>query len=193
VNRILSPYMAEAMFAAAEGVPLALIDKVATDFGMPMGPIELVDTVGLDVAVHVGRILSEASGREAPTAVRDLVQAGRLGRKSGEGYYRWVDGKPVKPATHGTAMPDDLEDRLVLAFLNEAVACLREGVVADSDLLDAGMIFGTGFAPFRGGPLHYARRRGPEAIVARLRELEHKYGARFRADRGWETLSQLRG
>jgi 3-hydroxyacyl-CoA dehydrogenase/enoyl-CoA hydratase/3-hydroxybutyryl-CoA epimerase len=157
-----------------------------------MGPIELVDTVGLDVALHVGRILAEASGREAPAGPAELVKAGRLGRKSGDGYYHWEGGKPVRPSTGGQAPPADLEDRLVLAFLNEAVACLREGVVADADLLDAGIIFGTGFAPFRGGPLNYARHRGREAIVARLRDLEHGYGARFRADEGWDTLPQLR-
>jgi 3-hydroxyacyl-CoA dehydrogenase / enoyl-CoA hydratase / 3-hydroxybutyryl-CoA epimerase len=186
VNRVLMPYMTEAMFAAAEGVPLATIDLAATDFGMPMGPAELADTVGLDVALHVGRILSEAFGRALPTGLEALVAAGRLGRKSGHGLYEWRDGKPVKgPAGE---RPADLQDRLVLQYLNEAVACLREGIVEDPDLLDAGMIFGTGFAPFRGGPIHYARQRGVSAIVARLEELERIYGGRFRPDAGWRSL-----
>jgi 3-hydroxyacyl-CoA dehydrogenase/enoyl-CoA hydratase/3-hydroxybutyryl-CoA epimerase len=191
VNRVLMPYMTEAMLAADEGVPLALIDRAAVDFGMPMGPIELADTVGLDVASHVGRILAEAFGLPVPRSTAELLAAGHVGRKSGRGYYAWQDGKPVKPAAEGRA-PDDLTDRLVLQYLNEAVACLRERVVDDADLLDAGMIFGTGFAPFRGGPLHYARARGVPAIIARLEELAAKHGPRFRPDAGWSALVDRR-
>ena len=187
VNRILMPYLTEAMLAAQEGVPLAVIDKVATDFGMPMGPIELADTVGLDVCLHVGRILAHAFGRPAPEAVADLVASGRLGRKSGAGLYTWQDGKAAKPAATGDA-PHDLEDRLMLPMVNEAVAILREGVVADADLIDAGVIFGSGFAPFRGGPLRYARERGPQSVLDRLGELEARYGARFRPDEGWHAF-----
>jgi 3-hydroxyacyl-CoA dehydrogenase/enoyl-CoA hydratase/3-hydroxybutyryl-CoA epimerase len=191
VNRVLMPYMTEAMLAADEGVPLALIDKAAVDFGMPMGPIELADTVGLDVASHVGKILSEAFGLPVPRGTAELLAAGHVGRKSGRGYYEWRDGRPVKPPAQGRA-PDDLIDRLVLQYLNEAVACLREGVVEDADLLDAGMIFGTGFAPFRGGPLHYARARGVPAIVARLEALAATHGPRFKPDAGWSALGASR-
>ncbi len=191
VNRILMPYMAEAMFAIEEGVPPAEIDAVAKKFGMPMGPVELADTVGLDVAMHVGRILAEAYGRPAPTGIRQLVEAGHVGRKSGRGYYEWRDGKPVKPAATGKA-PADLQDRLVLQYLNEAVGCLRDDVVEDADLLDAGMIFGTGFAPFRGGPVQYIRSRGVAELVATLEALERRHGARFRPDPGWRTLPALR-
>ncbi len=187
VNRVLMPYMTEAMLAADEGVPLALIDRAAVEFGMPMGPIELADTVGLDVASHVGKILAEAFGLPVPRGTAELLAAGQVGRKSGRGYYVWQDGKPVKPAAEGRA-PDDLTDRLILQYLNEAGACLRERVVEDADLLDAGMIFGTGFAPFRGGPLHYARARGVPAIVARLEELAAKHGPRFKPDEGWSAL-----
>jgi len=187
VNRVLMPYMTEAMLAADEGVPLALIDRAAVDFGMPMGPIELADTVGLDVASHVGKILSAAFGLPVPRRTAELLAAGHVGRKSGHGYYEWLEGKPVKPPAVGHA-PDDLTDRLILQYLNEAVACLRERVVDDADLLDAGMIFGTGFAPFRGGPLHYARARGVSSIVARLEELETKHGPRFKPDAGWAAL-----
>jgi 3-hydroxyacyl-CoA dehydrogenase/enoyl-CoA hydratase/3-hydroxybutyryl-CoA epimerase len=143
------------------------------------------------VALHVGRILATAFGRAPPTALEGMVAAGLLGRKSGRGYYEWRDGKPAR--TPGAmAPPEDLQDRLVLQFVNEAVACLREGVVEDADLLDAGVIFGTGFAPFLGGPVQYARHRGVDAIVTRLEELEGCYGSRFRPDEGWQTLSVLR-
>jgi len=193
VNRVLVPYLFEAMHAAAEGVPLPEIDQAALDFGMPMGPVELADVVGLDVCRHVGRIVAEALGRAPPDLARleERVAAGKLGRKSGEGFYLWVDGKAQKPAATGvaTAIPADLEDRLVLALLNECVACLREGLVEDADLVDAGVIFGAGFAPFRGGPLHYARRRGVPAIVTRLRELAARHGSRFAPDPGWDRLA----
>jgi 3-hydroxyacyl-CoA dehydrogenase / enoyl-CoA hydratase / 3-hydroxybutyryl-CoA epimerase len=187
VNRVLMPYIGEAMLAAQEGVALATIDRVAVEHGFPMGPIELADTVGLDIAMHVGKVLAEAFGKPTASNVVALVEARKLGRKSGEGFYPWVDGKPRKPPEAGPA-PEDLEDRLVLSYVNEAVACLRDGVVTEADLLDVGMIFGTGYAPFRGGPLAYARTRGVDACVARLRELAARHGARFAPDAGWEAL-----
>jgi 3-hydroxyacyl-CoA dehydrogenase/enoyl-CoA hydratase/3-hydroxybutyryl-CoA epimerase len=193
VNRVLIPYQQEAMIAAEEGLPLELIDAVATGFGMPMGPIELADVVGLDVCAHVGEIISAELAR-APAALPMLqsrVAAGKLGRKSGEGFYLWHEGKPVKRRGPLGAPPGDLEDRMVLALLNEAVACLREGVVESADLLDAAVVFGTGFAPFRGGPLHYARRRGPDALVARLEELAARHGSRFAPDSGWSDFERI--
>lgn len=189
VNRILIPYMTEAMLLAEEGVPLAAIDKAATDFGMPMGPIELTDVVGLDVALHVGRILAEAFGKPTPRIVQSLVEQKKLGKKTGQGFYVWQDGKPVKPAVGDPRVPADLEDRLILPMLNESVAVLREGIVADADLLDAGVVFGTGFAPFRGGPLHYARARGPADIVRRLDALAKAHGKHHAPDAGWQTFS----
>jgi 3-hydroxyacyl-CoA dehydrogenase / enoyl-CoA hydratase / 3-hydroxybutyryl-CoA epimerase len=190
VNRVLFPYLHEALYAAGEGVPLALIDRAAVEFGMPMGPIELSDVVGLDVVVHVGEIITRELQREMPPyaqQLRELVAARKLGRKSGQGFYTWQDGKAVRPATQGSP-PPDLADRLILALVNECAACLREQVVADADLLDAGVVFGTGFAPFRGGPLHYARTRGVPAVIERLTQLEQRYGARFRPDVFWPTL-----
>ena len=185
VNRVLMPYLSEAMLAARDGVPLAVIDRAAEEFGMPMGPIELADTVGLDVCLHVGRILAQAFGRPGPESVAPLVEARKLGRKSGEGLYVWRDGKAVKPPAAASAVPDDLTDRLMLPMLNEAIAILRERVVADADLIDAGVVFGAGFAPFRGGPLRYARERGVDNVLARLAALEARYGERFRPDAGW--------
>jgi len=189
VNRVLGPYMMEAMLAVEEGIPLALIDRAASDFGMPMGPIELADTVGLDVGYHVGQILGDAFGVPVPETLRKMVEEKRLGKKTGRGFYEYRDGKPQKPDTGSAAIPEDLVDRLVLAMLNVCVACLREGVVADEELVDAGVIFGTGFAPFRGGPLHYARSRGVEEVIARLGQLEASHGERFKADEGWKLLS----
>jgi len=190
VNRVLMPYLHEAMFAAQEGVPLALIDRAAVQFGMPMGPIELADVVGLNVARDVGEIIAAELGRPAPdlTRLRERVQANKLGRKSGEGFYVWKDGKPSKPDAGGATVPTDLIDRLILVMVNECVACLRERVVEEADLIDAAVIFGTGFAPFRGGPLAYARSRGNAAVVARLGELAARYGTRFNADPGWSLL-----
>ncbi|HEU4627241.1 MAG TPA: 3-hydroxyacyl-CoA dehydrogenase NAD-binding domain-containing protein [Steroidobacteraceae bacterium] len=190
VNRVLMPYLHEAMYAAQEGVPLATIDEAAVDFGMPMGPVELADVVGLDVASHVGKIIAAELGRPAPDLrqLDALVAEKKLGRKSGAGFYEWKDGKAVKPSTAGAAAPPDLIDRMILVLVNECVAVLREGVAADADLVDAAVIFGTGFAPFRGGPLAYARSRGATEVVARLNELTERYGSRFRPDPGWELL-----
>ncbi len=189
VNRLLAPYMAEAMYLHKEGVPLASIDRAAEDFGMPMGPVELVDTVGLDVALGVSRVLGAAFDRPLPEGLETMVEAGTLGRKTGQGFYPWVDGKANKPAASGGTVPADIADRLMLPMVNEAVACLSEGVVTDADLLDAGVIFGTGFAPFRGGPLNYARDRGIDDVRAALDRLADAHGARFRAHEGWQGFS----
>src|SRR5579863_218744 len=192
VNRVLTPYMYEAMLCAQEGTPPEVIDKAATDFGMPVGPIELVDVVGLDVASHVGEIIARELSRPVTEIRRlnELLAAKKLGRKSGEGFYPWADGKAVKaPATAAAPPAADLTDRLVLVLANECVACLRERVVADPDLVDAAVLFGAGFPPFRGGPLTYARARGVDAVVAHLRELAARYGARFQPDAGWQMLA----
>lgn len=195
VNRVLMPYLHEAMFAAQEGVPLSVIDKVAVGFGMPMGPIELADVVGLDVAMHVGEIIAAELGRSPPdlSRLKELVAARKLGRKSGEGFYVWQDGKPVKPPSGATAPPADLIDRLILVLVNECVACLRERVVEEPELVDAAVIFGTGFAPFRGGPLFYAQTRGVDAVVARLGELATRYGPRFTPNAGWPQIGRAAG
>jgi 3-hydroxyacyl-CoA dehydrogenase/enoyl-CoA hydratase/3-hydroxybutyryl-CoA epimerase len=188
VNRLLMPYINEAIFALEEGIDADTIDATGKQFGMPIGPIELADVVGLDVCLHVGNVLAAAFGRRAPQILVTLVGGQHLGRKTHQGFYTWRDGKPVRPGRAQRAAPADLEDRLMLPMLNEAVACLRERVVADADLLDAGAIFATGFAPFRGGPLHYARSRGIDTICARLSALTALYGERFQPDPGWQQL-----
>jgi 3-hydroxyacyl-CoA dehydrogenase/enoyl-CoA hydratase/3-hydroxybutyryl-CoA epimerase len=187
VNRILAPYMQEAIMAFSEGVPGRSIDKAALDFGMPMGPIELVDTVGLDVAASVGKIMAEFHKQELPDIFK--IEEGKRGKKDGQGLYQWVNGKAVKPElSKEYKAPEDLQDRLVFAFLNEAVSCLHEGVVADGDLLDAGVIFGTGFAPFRGGPIAYIKSIGASTCIEKLNELEARHGKRFSPKAGWVEL-----
>ena len=177
VNRILAPYMNEAFQLASEGVPLTTIDAAAEAFGMPMGPVELADSVGLDVALSAARVLGQKD--EDMTQLIEMVDAGHTGRKSGRGFYDWREGKAVKPEPATAPAPDDLEDRLILPMVNEAIDCLHEGIVETADLLDAGVIFGTGFAPFRGGPLQYCRERGSDAVRTRLEALSETYGPRF--------------
>lgn len=188
VNRVLGPYMAEAMFMVDEGIPLPAIDRAAEDFGMPMGPVELLDSVGLDVALQVSRVLGKAFDREVPDRLADMVEKELLGRKTGRGFYEWREGKAVKPPPGDSEPPADLGDRLILPLLNEAVACLHEGVVKDADLLDAGVIFGTGFAPFRGGPMQYARNRGVADIRRTLERLASTHGDRFNPHEGWAAI-----
>ena len=187
VNRLLFPYMLEAATAYAEGIPGPAIDRAAVKFGMPMGPIELIDTVGLDVAAGVAGELAPFLGLEIPAALAEPPEQGKRGKKDGQGLYAWEDGKPKKPELpKDYVAPDDLEDRLVLALLNEAVAALAEGVVDDADLLDAGVIFGTGFAPFRGGPIQHIRDTGADKLLDRLKALQGKYGERFAPRPGWD-------
>lgn len=189
VNRVLFPYMLEAITCYGEGIPGAVIDRAAVKFGMPMGPIELADTVGLDVAASVAKVLTPFLGLSIPDGLDSLLQAGKRGRKDGQGFYSWENGRAKKPEVpKDYKAPDDLEDRLILPFINEAVACLHEGVVGDADLLDAGVIFGTGFAPFRGGPISYARAAGPAQLKAKLEQLAQRHGPRFAPRPGWDAL-----
>lgn len=188
VNRILAPYMAEAMTLIEEGVALTDIDRAAEDFGMPMGPVELADSIGLDVALSVSKVLGEALNRPLPASLGKMVEAGTLGRKTGKGFYVWENGKAQKPAAQGGKTPSDIRDRLILPMVNEAVACLADRVVTDPELLDAGVIFGTGFAPFRGGPLNYARERGVSDVVTALESLQSRHGDRFAPHEGFKKL-----
>ncbi|HET9817654.1 MAG TPA: 3-hydroxyacyl-CoA dehydrogenase NAD-binding domain-containing protein, partial [Rhodanobacteraceae bacterium] len=190
VNRILMPYLLEAVRCHTEGIPDPVIDRAAKHFGMPMGPIELADTVGLDVALSVGRELGPFLKLDLPDGIADKVEAGKRGKKDGEGFYLWKEGKPEKPRVDpGYRAPSDLEDRLILPLLNEAVACLHDDVVGDADLLDAGVIFGTGFAPFRGGPIQHIRATGAGELREKLEALAQTHGARFAPKQGWFNTS----
>ncbi|HET7850965.1 MAG TPA: 3-hydroxyacyl-CoA dehydrogenase NAD-binding domain-containing protein [Pseudolabrys sp.] len=190
VNRALTPYLLEAMVMLDQGVRKETIDKAAEDFGMPMGPIELADQVGLDICLHVAEMLRANLKREMPDApqwLKDKVARGELGKKTGKGFYDWKDGHAVKSGEAATPAAD-ATDRLILPMLDVCVTCLREGVVADEEIVDGAMIFATGFAPFRGGPMHYARMRGLRDVRDTLSRLAAKYGARFQPDPGWNDL-----
>jgi 3-hydroxyacyl-CoA dehydrogenase/enoyl-CoA hydratase/3-hydroxybutyryl-CoA epimerase len=193
VNRALTPYMLEAMVMLDEKIDKLTIDAAAEKFGMPMGPIELADQVGLDICLAVGDMLRSKFGDllpPTPAWLREKVAKGELGRKTGRGFYLWRDGKADKsPGSPNKIEPTpEMIDRLILPMSNVCVACLREGIVDNADVVDGAMIFGTGYAPFRGGPLNYARSRGPENVVSTLRALAQKFGDRFTPDAGWETF-----
>jgi len=192
VNRALTPYMLEAMLMLDEKIDKQVIDAAAKKFGMPMGPIELADQVGLDICLDVGDMLRSKFGDSLPPTpawLREKVARGELGRKTGKGFYTWKDGKADTGGMSTVSEPAaEMTDRLILPMSNVCVACLREGIVDNADVVDGAMIFGTGYAPFRGGPLNYARTRGVENVVSTLDALTDKYGSRFTPDAGWESF-----
>jgi 3-hydroxyacyl-CoA dehydrogenase/enoyl-CoA hydratase/3-hydroxybutyryl-CoA epimerase len=153
--------MSEAMAMNLErNIPIEILDRAATSFGMPMGPVELADTVGLDVCLNVVTMLGGDSVDKEKALLKEMVDAGKLGKKSGQGFYVWEKGKAKKAAIEtGQYALDEIADTLLQPYFDACEATLAEGVVEDADVLDAGMIFGTGFAPFRGGPLHYLKQK----------------------------------
>lgn len=191
VNRALTPYLLEAIVMLEEGVDKEQIDDAAKKFGMPMGPIELADQIGLDICVHVADMLARSLEKpmaKIPESVRRKVDGGELGKKSGKGFYAWKDGKAQHDDNADRKVDNKITDRLILPMLDACVECYRKGVVKDLDHLDGTMIFATGFAPFRGGPIHYARARGLDEIVSTLKSLAEHYGERFVPDKGWKDL-----
>ncbi|MGD8384738.1 MAG: 3-hydroxyacyl-CoA dehydrogenase NAD-binding domain-containing protein, partial [Lysobacterales bacterium] len=161
VNRVLSAYMSNAMHMHLEKqVPIEVLDKAARRFGMPMGPVELADTVGLDVCLKVLTMLAGDDAAREAELLRRKVADGTLGRKTGKGFYTWEKGKPKRSGFDaGRYALDDLSRELMQPYFKACQAALADGVVRDADLLDAGMVFGTGFAPFLGGPLHYLQQQ----------------------------------
>lgn len=191
VNRILTPYLLEAVTLFNEGVSCEEIDQAAVSFGMPMGPIELADVVGLDICLSVADHLKGVIDVNIPEQLKEKVAMGKLGKKSKEGFYVWRKGKPVKHVakekSHGMDV-QTIQNRLILRLVNESMACLREGIVETPDDVDTGVIFGAGFAPFRGGPLTYAREADFKHIQEQLDEYAKAYGERFKPDLGWSAV-----
>ena len=206
VNRILAPYMNEAGFLLEEGNTIESIDKVMVDFGMPMGPMALLDEVGIDVAAKVSVIMAKAfASRMGKTSkvVDALYADGRHGKKNGKGLYVYEAGKRKGPDTTvyrliGVATPHaadarEVVDRTVLLMINEASLILDEKLVASAGELDLAMIMGTGFPPFRGGLLRYADSIGAKQIVTRLSELEQRHGARFAPNAPLRRMAESNG
>ena len=190
VNRILMPYLVEAVILFEEGVSAEAIDKAALDFGMPMGPVELADTVGLDICFSVAENLAAAYGGTVPAVLGKYVKDNKLGKKSGQGFYKYKKGKPVKDNDADLGDQKLIQNRLIFRLLNESAACIDEKIVTEIDLLDAGIIFGTGFAPFRGGPLNYCLQEGVDSITGSMSQYESKYGERFKPVKGWKLIKQ---
>ena len=188
VNRILMPYLVEAVTLYDEGVSPEAIDKAALDFGMPMGPVELADTVGLDICHSVAENLAGAYGTSVPSVLGQYVEANNLGKKTGRGFYQYKKGKAVKDNDANLGDQKMIQNRLIYRLLNESAACIDEKIVDDRNLLDAGIIFGTGFAPFRGGPLNYSLEEGLEAITESMKQYGSTYGERFKPVKGWKLI-----
>ena len=191
VNRILAPYLNEAGWLLADGASIEAIDKALVNFGMPMGPVRLLDEVGLDVSRHAGRVMYEAFGerlRPAPP-LEALEKSQRLGKKGGAGFYKYEDGKQkeVDASVYGelglqpggTLSEQDIQRRAVFVMINEAARILEDGIVAGPGDVDLGMIMGTGFPPFRGGLLRYADTVGLREIVNWLERYQQQLGDRF--------------
>jgi 3-hydroxyacyl-CoA dehydrogenase/enoyl-CoA hydratase/3-hydroxybutyryl-CoA epimerase len=191
VNRILAPYMNEAALLLEEGVSIEAIDRAMVDWGFPVGPITLFDEVGLDVALKSGAIMAEAfHDRISPNRViESLVTDGRMGRKNGRGFFTYSEGRKGDPDENVYALigsperielPEtEIQERLSLGMINEAVRCLEDGILRTPRDGDVGAVFGIGFPPFRGGPFWYVDQTGAAAVLGRLRALEERYGPRF--------------
>ncbi|NOJ98055.1 fatty acid oxidation complex subunit alpha FadJ [Corallococcus coralloides] len=191
-SRILAPYMNEAAYLLAEGADIVQLDKALVDFGFPVGPITLLDEVGIDVAQKVGPIMEAAFGKRmaAPKALEGVVSDGRLGRKTNKGFYLYENGKKkeVDPQVylllpHGKDRKSldaaEMAERVALQMVNEAIRCLGEGILRSARDGDVGAIFGLGFPPFLGGPFRYADALGPANLLRKLEHYQDKYGERF--------------
>ncbi len=201
VNRILGPYLNEAGFLAAEGSSVESIDQAMVAFGMPLGPLALLDEVGIDVAGKAAVVLGEAFGERMPSAglVEKLLADKRYGKKNGRGVYLWKEGKRTAPdpsvarllgvTSTGPGKRDEMVDRMVMAMINEASRIVDEKVADSAADVDLAMIMGTGFPPFRGGLLRYADRIGVKYVVDTLRRFEAKHGARFTPSPALERLA----
>lgn len=187
VNRILMPYLLEAVTMVEEGIDKVKIDNAALNFGMPMGPIMLADVVGLDICLHVAEVVGSDLNLKIPQILKVLIDKGNLGKKSGQGFYSFKNGKSnIK--FDNTKYDKEIADRLNFRLLNECLNCLKDNVVDDIDLLDAGIVFGTGFAPFRGGPINDLLSRDKDVMSSRAKELFNAYGESFKPSSYWDKI-----
>jgi 3-hydroxyacyl-CoA dehydrogenase/enoyl-CoA hydratase/3-hydroxybutyryl-CoA epimerase len=188
-TRIVTSYVNEAARLLVEGARVEEVDRALTAFGFPVGPVNLLDEVGIDVGEKVGKGLEAAFGERmaVPAALHEVVAAGRLGRKNGKGFYTYGGSRKRVDESVYAQLPgprqripaEEIEERVVLQFVNEAVRCLGEGILRSARDGDVGAVFGLGFPPFRGGPFRFADAVGARALVERLRRLEERHGARF--------------
>jgi 3-hydroxyacyl-CoA dehydrogenase/enoyl-CoA hydratase/3-hydroxybutyryl-CoA epimerase len=190
-SRILAPYMNEAAQLLVEGARVEDVDRALVEFGFPVGPITLLDEVGIDVGAKVAHILHEAFGERMapPAALAEVMKAGRLGRKNRRGFYTYGGKKKEVDETVYDLMPggrarkpfahDEIRERVVLQMVNEAIRCLGEGILRSPRDGDVGAVFGLGFPPFRGGPFRYADRLGTKELLGRMERLRDRHGPRF--------------
>lgn len=190
VNRVLAGYMHETFILLSEGKSPESVDNAMKDFGMPMGPVEMADIVGLDICLSVANNISSHYGEEVPELLKNMVNDKKLGKKTNKGFYDYKNGKIIRNKSRSSSDSQEITNRLVMRVLNTCVSCIREEVVDNEDLIDTALIFGAGFAPFRGGPMNYLNTLGKEKVIAELCSLESKYGERFRPDQGFDLLDQ---
>jgi len=201
VNRILLPYMNEAAYLFQEGIEPARLDRIAKEFGMPMGPLELADEVGIDVGYHVAQILEGAYGKRMKVApiLKGIYDAGLRGKKAGNGFYVHKGKKKsvndivlqMRPNTNFSLSDETTKQRLIYTMINEASRCLEEDVVDSASTVDVGMIYGTGFPPFRGGLMKYADMIGAKTVVAGLKEFQKKFDeTRFEPSQLLQTMAE---
>jgi 3-hydroxyacyl-CoA dehydrogenase/enoyl-CoA hydratase/3-hydroxybutyryl-CoA epimerase len=203
VNRILMPYLGEALRMLEEGTPVGDIDRALLAFGMPMGAFILLDEIGIDVAHKVSLILRQGLGEriQAPALLASLHAKGYLGKKNGKGFYLYQEGKRGTPDPTVAAMTvngaspvrlpgQEIVERAVLLMVKEAALCLEQGIIERPDLLDGSLVFGIGFPPFRGGLLRYAEQLGAKHVVERLEALSLRYGDRFAPPQSLREMSR---
>jgi 3-hydroxyacyl-CoA dehydrogenase/enoyl-CoA hydratase/3-hydroxybutyryl-CoA epimerase len=204
VNRVLIPYLVESLVLAEEGASIEHVDKVMKKWGMPMGPFELLDEIGLDIGAHVLKSIGDRMDPplRVPPAMGTAMEKKWLGKKSGTGFYIHSKKKGVQPKLNVelanmlatkkgvTHSDEEIQNRLILPMVNEAVRLLSEGVTDSADTIDLATVFGLGFAPFRGGLAHHADSVGTDKIVAQLDELAVKHGPRFKAAEPLRKLAE---
>jgi len=201
-SRILSPYMNEAAYLLAEGADIAELDRALVEFGFPVGPITLLDEVGIDVAHKVGPIMEAAFGKRlaAPKTLEKIIEDGRLGRKNQKGFYTYTGKKKEVDTSVYALLPHgqdrrrfdrtEMAERCTLQMVNEAIRCLGEGILRSPRDGDVGAIFGLGFPPFLGGPFRYLDHLGARFAVEMLEKLAARHGDRFRPAQVLQDLAR---